>query len=134
MGRNPRPLGHRSVSKLAGLIGGAYAIVLGCTSSCTPAPEPKPPTPVADAGAPLEPDAALPPETGTTCERACARLQRLDCPEGAPLPGGEPCTVWLCRAAAEQIVDLQLDCVATMTDCREVDGTCRYGGEPTTDP
>lgn len=64
---------------------------------CKPAPEPRPPEP-----------------TGA-CSSACATLDRLGCPEGAPTADGVTCAD-LCTA--ERMGDqYELGCVASLEAC-----------------
>ena len=113
-------MGHRSLIVAIGTIG---------FSSCGPLfPPPEPPTPppepAQDGGAePEEP--TIEPETGSECERACARMQRLGCPEGDPSPNGQRCRKWFCEASSSGILNMNAACLAKITDCSEVDGRCR---------
>ena len=103
-------MGHRPLILLA-------ALAIGCTPAPEPEPPPQPP--------PAPVDAGLPDEQGTPCERACARMQRLGCPEGDPTPMGQPCERWFCDAVKAEIVPLRPECLATITACEQVDDRCR---------
>ena len=88
------------------------AIVLAlCASCCAPAYDPGP-SPV-DAG------------TLDDCERACARLAELGCPEAEPTPEGATCVDVCWNAESSGVVTLDPVCVAAINSCDEL-GACLY--------
>jgi len=116
--RNSRSLVNRYPAIIGALL------LLSCVP---PVPDPEPPVPPApapDASVPPAPEPEPAPEL-EACERACVRLQELGCREGEPTPAGKPCVEWFCDAANAGILDLQPECLATITDCDQVDTRCR---------
>ncbi len=97
--------------------------LLGCAFAFTVAACPRPPKTI-DPPTP-NPDAGPPPTEGMPCERACKRMQQLGCPEGDPNPKGDACAVWLCQQAKSTTVDHNLECLATLGACTEIDTRCR---------
>jgi hypothetical protein len=59
------------------------------------------------------------------CERACANLQRLGCPEGNP-GGGDSCMAQCQDIEASGIATVRPACQATITSCDQID---RCAGE-----
>ena len=80
----------------AGVVQAALLAALLGLAACTPLPNP-----------PLEDPTAYPPSSfgaeagsGTPCERACARLAALHCPEAKPTKSGVACPALCDRAQA----------------------------------
>lgn len=48
------------------------------------------------------------------CQRACARLEQLGCPEGAPTPEGAPCSAWMCSGGP---IAHNPTCIAAAPSC-----------------
>lgn len=61
----------------------------------------------------------LPPGPKPACEKACAQLVELGCPEGKPSARGVPC-LDVCMSAVASGVDLEPECVAQAGDAAAV--------------
>ncbi|MES1205009.1 MAG: hypothetical protein ABUS79_03650 [Pseudomonadota bacterium] len=88
--------------------------VLASVACPKPLPPPAPPAPDADTdGGPA------------TCASACARLQVLGCPAGAPTPKGAPCVEVCENVQSSGIVSWDLDCIARGVTCGSTDRCTR---------
>ncbi len=101
--------------------------VIAC-ASCREKPVPPPPAPI-DSGTGGSPaaDAStdVASDVGDACERACQHLALLGCAEAEPTPGGASC-VEVCRNVEESgVVSLDLECVAQVVRCEDLDGCAR---------
>lgn len=83
------------------------ALALVATVACSSSPPPAP-------NAPDEPDAAAARGSSARCEKACARLSELGCPEARPTSSGESCPR-VCLKALE-LRPLPLECWAGAGD------------------
>lgn len=99
----------------------------GCSSDPKPAPTPVP----SGSGGSAEPGGTGG-DAGSggahPCERACARLAQLGCPEAKPTPGGGSC-VSVCQNVEDSgIVTLDPECVAKISSCAEIE-RCTGSGQ-----
>lgn len=94
---------------------------LATLAAChTPAPSPTPPPDVI-----TDIDGAVDPEDADAarlddCATACAVVRKLGCADGAPVDGGQSCSV-VCRHARDtHLTDLHQGCVAKAHSLAEV--------------
>jgi hypothetical protein len=58
--------------------------------------------------------------TGEPCDRACARLRLLGCPEGTPSDGGQSCVTVCQHAQGTHLTELKPECLAGAKTVLEV--------------
>lgn len=78
-------------------------------ATCTPSPVPPAPVPSVAGAAGAAPV--------TPCERACARLVALSCPEAQPTPAGASCAAVCGNVEDSGVASLRPTCVEAATSC-----------------
>jgi hypothetical protein len=86
-----RPLHHHARAEGYPLMRSLALIVLATLAACAAAPPRNAPSDAPPPVTPLEPYGGPDGAAGSTCERACARLAALGCPESKPNHSGDAC-------------------------------------------